>query len=160
MPLSPKTGPKGKRIVVSIPFHHPYWMEYERGLKKEAARYGMEIDVHNSDWDQEHQSRLVDKIIEEPPDLVIFIPVDPFTSTDLLRRLWEKHIPVIGSNQALEEEAYSYILSWTGPNDWGQHRMLARCFAEAMEFKGGYCIVSHRPGTSAFNARDGRFAPS
>jgi len=64
-----------------------------------------------------------------------------------------KHIPVIGSNQALEEEAYSYILSWTGPNDWGQHRMLARCFAEAMEFKGGYCIVSHRPGTSAFNAR-------
>jgi len=93
MPLSPKTGPKGKRIVVSIPFHHPYWMEYERGLKKEAARYGMEIDVHNSDWDQEHQSRLVDKIIEEPPDLVIFIPVDPFTSTDLLRRLWENIFP-------------------------------------------------------------------
>jgi ribose transport system substrate-binding protein len=46
-----------------------------------------------------------------------------------------------------------YCLSWTGPDDWGQFRMLARGLADRMEKKGGYAIVRHMPGSSPFFAR-------
>jgi len=153
IPASPGQGPKGKRIVVLCPFSHPYWAEYERGVRKEASRFGIHVDLSYADWDSELQSRFVDDIIASPPDLVIFVPVEAMTGTECLRRLAEAHIPVIASNQSLEEEAYSSVISWTGPDDWGQHRLLARRFACLMGGEGGYCIVSHKPGTSAYFAR-------
>jgi ribose transport system substrate-binding protein len=50
-----------------------------------------------------------------------------------------------------------YCLAWTGPDDWGQFRELARKFADTMGKKGGYVIVRHMPGSSPFFART--FAP-
>ena len=46
-----------------------------------------------------------------------------------------------------------YCLAWTGPDDWGQFRMLARRFADAMGKQGGYAIVRHMPGSSPFFSR-------
>ena len=153
VPPSPGNGPKGKRVVAVFPFSHPYWVEYERGLRREAARRGMELELRNVEWDGERQSRAVDELIASRPDLVVFVPVDSSSATDCLKRLSASGIPVIASNQALEEEAYAYVVSWTGPDDWGQHRLLARRFAEFTGGKGAYCILSHRPGTSAYLAR-------
>ena len=46
-----------------------------------------------------------------------------------------------------------FCLAWTGPDDWGQFRMLARAFADALGKKGGYAIVRHMPGSSCFFSR-------
>ena len=46
-----------------------------------------------------------------------------------------------------------YCLTWTGSDDWGQFRMLAREFADALDKKGGYAIVRHMPGSSPFFVR-------
>jgi ABC-type sugar transport system substrate-binding protein/AraC-like DNA-binding protein len=122
-------------------------------LNKEAERLGIRSTIRNSEWDQEEQSRIVDDVILHRPDLVVFVPVETFLATECLHRFYDQGIPVIASNLSLDEEAYPLILSWTGPDDWGQHRLLARYFAERLERRGGYCIISHKPGTSPYLAR-------
>jgi len=153
LPLPPAGGCKSRRLAAVLPHAHPYWTEYEQGLKTESARLGMELQVFNSGWDHERQTGIVSKLMEQRPDLVIFVPVEPFLATDCLRHFAEAHIPVIASNQSLEADAYSSIISWTGPDDWGQHRLLARHFASLMGNAGGYCVISHKPGTSPYLAR-------
>lgn len=153
LPVSSWASPRDRRLAAIVPCVHPYWSEYEQGLVVEAERLGMKLEVWNSGWDHERQARIVDELVESKPDLVIFVPVEPFLATECFRRLAEASIPVIASNQSLESEAYASIISWTGPNDWGQHRLLARHFASLMDHCGGYCIISHKPGTSPYLAR-------
>jgi ABC-type sugar transport system substrate-binding protein/AraC-like DNA-binding protein len=153
LPVSSWSSPRDRSLAALIPCVHPYWSEYEQGLVVEAERLGMRLEVWNSGWDHERQARIVDELVERKPDLVIFVPVEPYLATECFRRLAQANIPVIASNQSLEAEAYESIISWTGPNDWGQHRLLARHFASLMNYEGGYCIISHKPGTSPYLAR-------
>jgi ribose transport system substrate-binding protein len=153
LPEPPPGGAKGRNLAVVLPHVHPYWTEYEQGLASEAGRLGMGLQTWNSEWDHGQQADIVSALVERRPDLVIFVPVEPFLATDCLKRLAAARIPVIASNQSLEAEAYASVISWTGPDDWGQHRLLARHFAMLMDNRGGYCVVSHKPGTSPYLAR-------
>lgn len=152
-PPPPEGGARDRLVEAIIPGHHPYWSEYEQGLVREAERLGIRTRICRCDWDSERQERVVDEIMRRRPDMVIFVPVEPFLATESIRRLADAGIPVIAANQSLEADAYSWIISWTGPNDWGQQRLLARTFAELMAKRGDYCIISHRPGTSPYLAR-------
>ena len=51
------------------------------------------------------------------------------------------------------DDAMRYCLAWTGPDDWGQFRLLARTLADTMNKTGGYAIIRHMPGSSPFFAR-------
>jgi len=153
LPEPPPGSAKGRSVSAVLPFNHPYWTEFEQGLVSEAARLGMSLRIWNSAWDHGQQAEIVSELVERRPDLVIFVPVEPFLATDCIKRLAAARIPVIASNQTLEAEAYASIISWTGPDDWGQHRLLARHFASLMGNSGGYCVVSHKPGTSPYLAR-------
>jgi ribose transport system substrate-binding protein len=46
-----------------------------------------------------------------------------------------------------------YMVTWTGPDDWGQMRKLARHIADALGKKGGIAYVTHNPGGSPYFAR-------
>ncbi len=153
LPPVPPGGPRGKRVAAVLPYTHPYWAEYEQGLSVEAARCGMALSVRNSEWDNDRQAQIVADLVQERPDLVIFVPVEPFLAGECLRKLGEAGIPVIAANQTLEAESYSQVIAWTGPDDWGQNRLLARHFAALLGGEGGYCIISHKPGTSPYLAR-------
>ncbi len=153
LPRSPGNGPEGKRLFVFCQGNHPYWIEYERGLKREAEKFGFLVKVHFADWDQETQSVAFTKALEEQPDLIIIAPVEPEGGSECIRSAHERGIPVIASNQVLENDTYSLVVAWTGPDDWGQHRLLARHFAKAIKRPGGYCLITHKPGTSVYLAR-------
>ena len=152
-PPQPNVDPAGKLIRIFCPGNHPYWTAYEEGMRGEAERQGFRVVVAYGDWDTEKQQRQVVEGVAAGADCIVLIPVDRQAGTELLKEINRSGIPVIVSNQSLEPEAYSYIVAWTGPDDWGQHRLLARRFAERLEGRGGYCIVTHRPGTSAYLAR-------
>jgi ABC-type sugar transport system substrate-binding protein len=153
MPASPKNGPRGKRIVLLKAGDHPYWTAYVKGFKVMAQAYGMKVKIYNSNWNVDLQAQQTDQSINERPDMVIFAPVDATACTPLLRRINKAGIPCITSNTIPCDEAMKYCLAWTGPDDWGQFRMLARRFADALGKKGGYAIVRHMPGSSPFFAR-------
>jgi len=154
LPPSPKSGPKGKRVVCLRHMDHPYTTAYTRGMQKVADRYGLHLKTLTAgNADVNIQSQQVDQMINERPDLVILFPVDAKSVVPMFRKLNQAGIPVIGSNLIPVDAGMPYILTWTGPDDWGQFRMLAREFAKRMNNEGGYCIVQHMPGGSPFFSR-------
>ena len=153
MPVSPKDGPSGKRIVLLKAGDHPYWTAYVNGFKVMAKAYDMKVKIYNGNWNMDLQAQQTDQSINEFPDMIIFAPVDATACTSLLRRINKAGIPCITSNTIPCDEAMKYCLAWTGPDDWGQFRILARTFADALDKKGGYAIVRHMPGSSPFFAR-------
>lgn len=157
MPGSPGDGPKGKRVVLLKAGDHPYWTAYVNGFTTIAHAYEMNIKIFNGNWNMDLQAQQTDQAINEKPDMILFAPVDATACTPLLRRIHTAGIPCIASNTIPCDEAMKYCIAWTGPDDWGQFRMLARHFADALGMKGGYAIVRHMPGSSCFFSRT--FAP-
>ena len=152
IPESPMDGAKGKRVVCLLP-EHPYHTAYEAGMKETAAPFGIQLEFLHSGWDVAVQAQQVEDVIKSRPDLIILIPESASESVDCYRRINEAGIPVIASNLVPATEALQYILAWTGPDDWEQFRMLAGKFAELMNREGGYAVICHIPGSSAYLAR-------
>jgi len=154
LPKSPESGTKGKRVVCLRHMDHPYTTAYTRGMKQIADAYGIELKTLTAgNADVNIQSQQVDQVINERPDLVILFPVDAKSVVPMLRKLNQAGIPVIASNLIPVDSGMPYVLTWTGPDDWGQFRMLAREFAKRMNYEGGYCIVQHMPGGSPYFSR-------
>lgn len=154
MPVSPADGAKGKYVMCLRHMDHPYTTAYTRGMEKIASAYGIRLKTLTAgNADVNIQSQQVDQVINERPDLVIIFPVDATAVVPMLRKLNKAGIPVIASNLIPVDRGMPYVLTWTGPDDWGQFRMLAREFAEKMNHEGGYCIVRHMPGGSPFFSR-------
>jgi ribose transport system substrate-binding protein len=154
LPKSPMSGARGKRIVCLRHMDHPYTTAYTRGMEKIADAYGIRLKTLTAgNADVNIQSQQVDQVINERPDMVIIFPVDAKSVVPMLRKLNQAGIPVIASNLIPVDAGMPYVLTWTGPDDWGQFRMLAREFAKRMNYEGGYCIVQHMPGGSPYFSR-------
>jgi ribose transport system substrate-binding protein len=154
LPKSPQSGAKGKRVVCLRHMDHPYTTAYTRGMQRVADAYGIHLKTPTAgNADVNIQSQQVDQVINERPDLVIIFPVDAKSVVPMLRKLNQAGIPVIASNLMPVDAGMPYVLTWTGPDDWGQFRMLTREFARRMNNEGGYCIVQHMPGGSPYSSR-------
>ncbi|MFC1650175.1 sugar ABC transporter substrate-binding protein [Candidatus Latescibacterota bacterium] len=157
MPDSPGDGAVGKKVVLIKAGDHPYWTAYVKGFTRIAEAYDMDIKIYNSNWNMDLQAQQTDQALNERPDMIIFAPVDATACTPLLRKINMAGVPCITTNTIPSDSAMRYCLAWTGPDDWGQFRMLTRYFADKMGKTGGYAIVRHMPGSSCFFART--FAP-
>ncbi|MHB1453815.1 MAG: sugar ABC transporter substrate-binding protein [Saccharofermentanales bacterium] len=153
IPDSPKDGAIGKKVIVIINGDHPYLTAYGIGAKKIADAYQMEMRIYSPNWDLNTQNQLIDQAINSRPDLIILIPLDAKASIQQLRKINESGIPCIASNMLPYDEGLQYVIGWTGPDDWGQFRILARELAAKMGNKGGICFLRHSPGGSPFFSR-------
>ena len=153
MPPSPGTGPRGKRIVSLQYMDHPYWTGYGNGMRRTAQAYGFDLTIMEAGNDNKVQADQVEQVIRMRPDLVILTPVDSNGVVPMLKRLYDEKIPVIASNLLPVDDGMKYVLTWTGPDDWGQFRMLAREFARKMNDQGDYCVIRHIAGTSCYLSR-------
>ena len=153
-PTSPGDGAKGKYVVCLRHMDHPYTTAYTRGMNRIASAYGIRLKTLTAgNCDAKIQSQQVDQVINEKPDMVILFPVEAKAVVPMLRKLNKAGVPVIASNLIPVDEGMQYVLTWTGPDDWGQFRMLAREFAKRMNYQGGYCVVRHMPGCSPYFSR-------
>jgi ribose transport system substrate-binding protein len=153
MPKSPGNGPRGKRVLCLRFTDHAYLTAYTKGMQAMADAYGIKLETKSATGDPGLQRQQVDQAINDKPDLIIISPVDATQVVPLLRKLNKAGIPVIASNIIPAEAGMPYVLTWTGPNDWGQFRMLAREFAKKLNNEGGYCVVRHFPGGSPYFSR-------
>lgn len=157
LPRSPGDGPRGKKVICLRFMDHPYLTAYTKGMQKVADACGITLKTMVANNDINLQAQQVDQAINERPDLVIILPVDATAVVPLLRKMNQAGVPVIASNLLPAEQGMPYVLTWTGPDDWAQFRLLARRFAELMHNEGGYCVIRHMPGASPFFSRT--FAP-
>jgi ribose/xylose/arabinose/galactoside ABC-type transport system permease subunit/ABC-type sugar transport system substrate-binding protein len=153
MPSPPSGGARGKRVMCLRFIDHPYLTAYTKGMQRVADVYGIHLKTLVANNDINIQAQQVDQAINEKPDLVIITPVDATAVVPLLRKLHDARVPVIASNLLPTDAGMPYVLTWTGPDDWGNFRMLAREFANRMNYEGGYCIVRHVPGAAPFVSR-------
>ena len=153
IPDSPADGASGKKIICLRP-NHPYQSAYERGMKKIADTYGINLKIYSSDYNTGIQEKQINKAITEKPDMIIINPESATKCTEWCKKINMAGIPVILSNMTPEDdEGYKYIICWTGPDDWGQCRLLAKKFVEFMKYKGNYCCIRHIKGSSNYFAR-------
>jgi len=154
LPPSPKSGAKGKSVYCLRHMDHPYTTAYTRGMTRVANAYGIKLTTLTAgNAEVNEQSKQVDQVINDRPDLCIIFPVDAKSVVPMLRKLNKAGVPVIASNLIPVDQGMPYLLTWTGPDDWGQFRMLTREFAKRMNNEGGYGIVQHMPGGSPFFSR-------
>ena len=153
IPESPKNGARGKKIIVILNGDHPYLTAYSQGAYKVAGAYQMDINILSPNWDVAVQNQMLDESIVDKPDMIILIPLDAKVAVQQIRKVNQAGIPIIVSNMLPEDEGMKYCIGWTGPDDWGQFRMLARVWADKLGKKGGVAYIRHAPGGSPYFAR-------
>jgi len=153
MPESPMDGPEGKRVICNLPMTHPYQLAFRKGLQRLADLHDIQLEVYDTDWDRGAQDHFVDLALDKNPDLIIHVMPQFNESRGIYRKIHSRGIPVMASNMMPAEEDLPYILSWTGPDDWGMSRALAGKFAEFMNYEGGYGLIQHYEDTSCNYAR-------
>jgi ribose transport system substrate-binding protein len=154
-PASNAEGCRGKRIVSINPSAHPYYEAHRRGMKRIAEEFGIHLDCYPlpaADSDAV-QRRQIDQAIRERPDLIVFAANDVEASGALVRKVHAAGIPLVAATSMPSADAFPYVIGYTGTDEWGAFRQLARRFAEAAGRRGGYAIVQHVPGSGPYFAR-------
>jgi ribose transport system substrate-binding protein len=150
---SPANGSIGKYVIVIVHGDHPWTTAYMNGAKKAAEALGMKIDLWSPNWDVNEQNRLIDQAINAKPDAIGVIPINAESAVQQFRKINQAGIPAFGTNTLTTAEAMRYMVTWTGPDDWGQMRKLARQLADSMGKTGGIAYITHNPGGSPYFAR-------
>jgi len=154
IPESPRDGAAGKRLVYLEPGQkHPYMNLYTNTIIEKCRDAGIDLTILSSQWSDIKFDENVDRAIAMKPDMILLNPEHQEKSNGWYKRINEAGIPVVGGNFLADNEGHQYLLAWTGPDDWGQSRLLARTLADRMEKKGGYAILQHFEGNSSFYAR-------
>jgi len=153
IPTSPKNGAIGKKVVMIVAGDHPYWTAVGIGAKKIADVYNMDYKMLSANYDLNLQNQIIDRIISENPDMILLVAIDAKASVQQAKKINQAGIPFIMFNTIPDTEAFKYSLAFTGPDDWGQFRMLARAFADKLGKKGGVAYLTHIPGGSPYYSR-------
>lgn len=153
IPKSPGDGSIGKKIIMVGQGEHPYYTAYNNAAKAMAENYGIELKITIPNWDINTQNQYVDQAINERPDLIVVLPLDPKVSVQQFKKINEAGIPVIAAHMLTSEDALKYCLLWTGPDEWAPRRELSKILAKKLGNKGGYAIMSHNPGGSTYFSR-------
>ena len=150
---SPGNGSIGKHVIIIVHGDHPWTTGYMNGAKQAAQALGMTIDLWSPNWDVNVQNQMIDQAINARPDAIGVIPINAESAVQQFRRINQANIPAFGTNTLTTAEAMRYMVTWTGPDDWGQMRRLARHLADTMGKTGGIAYVTHNPGGSPYFAR-------
>lgn len=159
VPKSPMTGAIGKRVVFIVHGDHPWTTACTNGAKKVADAYQMRFSAKSPNWDLAVQNQMIDQAINERPDMILLIPLDAKTAPQQARKINQAGIPLILFNTLPDAAAMDFAIAWTGPDDFGQFRLLARTFADELRRRNpgakelGIAYVQHAPGGSPYFAR-------
>ncbi len=159
IPQSPGDGAIGKKVIMIVHGDHPWTTACILGAKKVADMYKWNFKALSPNWVKDVQDQMIDQAINEKPDMILLIPLDAKTAPQQARKINQAGIPLILFNTLPSAEAMNYAIAWTGPDDFGQFRLLSRAFADELRKRNpgakeiGVAYVQHAPGGSPYFAR-------
>jgi len=159
LPQSPADGAIGKKVIFIVHGDHPWTTACTAGAKKIADAYQMDFKAMSPNWDLAVQNQMIDQAINERPDAIFLIPLDAKTAPQQARKINQAGIPLFIFNTLPTADAMAYAIAWTGPDDFGQQRVLAKVWADEMKKRNagakeiGVAYLQHAPGGSPFYAR-------
>ena len=153
IPESPADGAIGKKVIMIVHGDHPWTTACTTGAQKVADVYDMDLKIQSPNWDLAVQNQMIDQAINERPDMILLIPLDAKTAPQQARKINRAGVPLILFNTLPDAAAMDYAIAWTGPDDFGQFRKLARLWADELGKEGGVAYIQHAPGGSPYFAR-------
>jgi ABC-type sugar transport system substrate-binding protein len=159
LPKSPGDGAIGKKVIMIVHGDHPWTTACILGAKKVADMYQWDFKALSPNWDKTVQDQMIDQAINEKPDMILLIPLDAKGAVQQARKINKAGVPLHMFNTLPDNEALNYSLGWTGPDDFGQFRLLARTWADELKKRNpgatsiGVAYVQHAPGGSPYFAR-------
>ena len=159
LPKSPADGAIGKKVIFIVHGDHPWTTACINGAKKVADAYKMQFKALSPNWVKDVQDQMIDQAINEKPYMILLIPLDAKGAVQQARKINQAGIPLHIFNTLPDAAALNYSLGWTGPDDFGQFRLLARAWADQMRKQNpgaktlGVAYVQHAPGGSPYFAR-------
>jgi ABC-type sugar transport system substrate-binding protein len=159
IPVSPGDGAIGKRVILIVHGDHPWTTACIKGAQKVADAYKINLKVLSPNWDKNVQDQMIDQAINERPDMILLIPLDAKGAIQQARKINQAGIPLHIFNTLPSAEALNYSIGWSGPDDFGQFRLLARAWADKLRKDNpgaktiGVAYVQHAPGGSPYFAR-------
>lgn len=154
-PESTAEGGRGKKVACIMwgdGNDHSYMAAYERGLMKVAKAFDIQVSLYPCKVNDDIQVQQTRRALQEKTDGIILLPTSEKHSLELAKEIYSHGIPLIFSNTQPAEEAHRYAITWSGPDDWAQTRQVADVLADSID-EGGYAILQHVPGISAYYAR-------
>jgi ABC-type sugar transport system substrate-binding protein len=149
MPESPSDGAAGKHVVALLPGSHPYYESYLRGMGKMADAFGVKLSTYMGNYDEiALQGRQVEQAIGQRPDLIVLVPTDSALGKQYANRIYDREVPAIAATQMPDNEAFRYVLGYTGTDEWQSFRELAKKFADLMNKTGDTALSSTLPAAA------------
>jgi len=116
---------KGKKITyIPIAMNYSLTQAWYAGMKREADRFGYEINVRDPNWDSSNSVQAFQAALRDKPDLIVTLPTDTTSISRLVAKAREEKIPVIEIQQITSTAPDIYI----GPD----FRAFGRANAEAV----------------------------
>ena len=126
VPKSPADGAIGKKVIFIVHGDHPWTTACILGGQKVADAYQMEFKALSPNWVKDVQDQMIDQAINEKPDMILLIPLDAKGAVQQARKINQAGIALHMFNTLPDAAALNFSLGWTGPDDFGQFRLLSR----------------------------------
>jgi len=152
-PVSPGDGQKGKHVIVIVHGAHAWTTAYMEAWEKACDALGMTVEFFDPNWDQATQDSYIDQAILKQPDAIVLIPLSADHAAQQFKKINDAGIPAFCNDMLPEASAMNYILSYSGPHDWLEMRMLAEMLGEKMNGEGGVAYITHSVGGSPYYSR-------
>ena len=151
--VSPGDGCNGKRVIMIQQGDHASLTAYNEMLTTCLNAMGMDVRIQSPNWDINIQNQLIDQAINAQPDAIILCAIDAVASIQQFRKINQAGIPVFATITPPDNEAFAYMTSYAGLEDYSAHGQLAMMIGELSGGEGGIVYMSHVPGNSAYISR-------
>jgi ribose transport system substrate-binding protein len=140
-------------IAFPIPGPAPYIDGYFENWDRLAEEAGVETLKTTGDWTPTLQAEQIDSLLAQEPDAFVIWAVDNNAILPVLARISEAGIPVIASNALPPDEAFEFLVGYTGPDDVLQGQIAGENMVEALGGTGKVGMVRGTAGTAAHDNR-------
>ena len=126
----------------------PYLATYARVMREEAKKAGVELIVLDANFEPDRQNQQMDDLISQQPDSIIVNAVDAAAIVPALQRANQQGIPLVASNNGVDESAKDLVEGYTGPDDYHEGGLAAELMADALNEQGKVVMIEGAPGTT------------
>lgn len=130
----------------------------DQEFRAEATKLGVKTIIYDAAGDAIKQDQQMDTLIQQKPDVIVIVPIDPKAIVPRVKQAKEAGIPVLICNSPIDESGLQYTTCFTGSDQSIAGQMAAQILAEGLGGKGRIIEIPGLPGYQVTIQKSGGFA--
>ncbi|SFL48711.1 D-allose transporter substrate-binding protein [Halanaerobium salsuginis] len=133
---------------------NPFWAEMEEGIKAEAEKQGVQVDIYavSSEGDSNEQLRLFENLLNRNYDGIAFAPITPGNLVNVIAKANDRGIPLVNLDERVPNDLLrksgGYIYSFVTTNNV-KVGMQAAEFVKSSLSGGKIAIIEGKAGNAS-----------